>query len=332
MQFDMKSTITLALAVFLLGTCSARIGGAGSPDGSNMESITVLRRGEDANLAPALLSVARDIGAVSARDPSLDDAALDLLDASVLGAAEHGGASLAPAPLGPAVSDDSMSLLELMTKTVAANAAGSTLLEIGQGADPTHGANMAAPPGYKAKAGSGKCLCRGSGHGLYSCGTLCCAASPYTDPNPAGQYYFGKAHSRSEANLCYERDSSPVSTGKVAPVAVPFANGWANYGHSYSGAQAFVNGGSCVVSGLIKGTSWGHVATLPSNCRPAGRLIFNLNNHAKTARVDVTTDGKVTWVTGGKDHSWLSLTVSIPIPMSFLVLCLRTHTVHISFG
>ena len=109
--------------------------------------------------------------------------------------------------------------------------------------------------------------------------------------------------------MCYQGIS--FATSASSQVAVPFANGWANYGHSYSGAQASVNGGSCVVSGLIKGTSWGHVATLPSNCRPAGRLIFNLNNHAKTARVDVTTDGKVTWVTGGKDHSWLSLTVSI---------------------
>ena len=50
MQFDMKSTITLALAVFLLGTCSARIGGAGSPDGSNMESITVLRDFDEAGI------------------------------------------------------------------------------------------------------------------------------------------------------------------------------------------------------------------------------------------------------------------------------------------
>ena len=46
----MKS-ITLALAVLLLGTCSARIGGAGSPDGSNnMESITVLRDFDEAGI------------------------------------------------------------------------------------------------------------------------------------------------------------------------------------------------------------------------------------------------------------------------------------------
>ena len=46
----MKFIITLALAVLLLGTCSARIGGAGSSDGSNMESITVLRDFDEAGI------------------------------------------------------------------------------------------------------------------------------------------------------------------------------------------------------------------------------------------------------------------------------------------
>ena len=49
----MKSIITLALAVFLLGTCSARIGGAGSSDGTDgtdMESITVLRDFDEAGI------------------------------------------------------------------------------------------------------------------------------------------------------------------------------------------------------------------------------------------------------------------------------------------
>ena len=69
------------------------------------------------------------------------------------------------------------------------------------------GANMAAPPGYKAKPGSSKCMCRGSGVGLDSCGTLCCAASPYTDPNPAGKYYHGTNKAN---NLCYEIRSSSL--------------------------------------------------------------------------------------------------------------------------
>jgi hypothetical protein len=50
------------------------------------------------------------------------------------------------------------------------------------------------------------------------------------------------------------------------------------------------------------------MATLPSDCRPKGRLIFNMNNHASHARVDVLTNGQIRWVTGGRHHSWISVT------------------------
>ena len=38
--------------------------------------------------------------------------------------------------------------------------------------------NSNPPYGYKAKDGSGPCQCTGHGGGLFSCGDLCCAASP----------------------------------------------------------------------------------------------------------------------------------------------------------
>ena len=50
-----------------------------------------------------------------------------------------------------------------------------------------------------------------------------------------------------------------------------------------------------------------HLATLPPDCRPAGRLVFNLNNHVNTARVDVHPDGRVVWVAGGAGYQWISL-------------------------
>ena len=49
--------------------------------------------------------------------------------------------------------------------------------------------------------------------GLNSCGKLCCAASPYTDVNPAGTYYYKKGGKESLANLCYEK-----AKGKAAGV------------------------------------------------------------------------------------------------------------------
>ena len=68
-----------------------------------------------------------------------------------------------------------------------------------------------------------------------------------------------------------------------------------------------VKGSICIVDGLVRGSVWGKIAQLPSNCRPSKRLIFNLNNHAKTARVDVLPSGDIIWAGGGKDHAWISL-------------------------
>ena len=55
------------------------------------------------------------------------------------------------------------------------------------------------------------------------------------------------------------------------------------------------------------------LAALPRDCRPYGRLVFNMNNDKYTARVDVLPNGKLVWVTGGRHSghlakSWLSVT------------------------
>ena len=88
---------------------------------------------------------------------------------------------------------------------------------------------------------------------------------------------------------------------------LPLTNGWSNYLHTYAPATFIKQGDIVVVNGLIKGTHWGHLATLPVGHRPRGRLIFNLNNHGQTARVDVFPNGQIHWVYGGKSHNWISL-------------------------
>ena len=47
------------------------------------------------------------------------------------------------------------------------------------------------------------------------------------------------------------------------------------------------------MQGFIHGGSWSHISTLPVECRPYKRLIFNLNNHQSTSRVDVLPDRRV---------------------------------------
>ena len=77
------------------------------------------------------------------------------------------------------------------------------------------------------------------------------------------------------------------------------ANGWRAYGHSYGSPTVVKTGTLCMVSGLLRGSKWGHVmATLPSGCRPKGRLIFNMNHNESTIRVVVLANGQVLYVKG----------------------------------
>ena len=65
--------------------------------------------------------------------------------------------------------------------------------------------NSDPPDGFKAKAGSGPCKCQGSGIGLDSCGSLCCADSPYTSTDPTDKDYFMNGGQKSKANVCWEK-------------------------------------------------------------------------------------------------------------------------------
>ena len=98
-------------------------------------------------------------------------------------------------------------------------------------------------------------------------------------------------------------------TFSVAPNAeIPLAKGWANYGSGNAPAQAARQGNMVTLSGLIRTKRWNpHLATLPKGLRPPKRMVFSVNNHAKSARVDVFPDGNIIWAGGGKDHGWISL-------------------------
>ena len=98
------------------------------------------------------------------------------------------------------------------------------------------------------------------------------------------------------------------SKSSSSALASSLKSGWVPYGGSWEAPSYTLVDGECLVQGFIRGGSWGHIATLPAGCRPYKRLIFNLNNHQYTSRVDVLRDGRVYWVGGGRSHGWLSLT------------------------
>ena len=62
-----------------------------------------------------------------------------------------------------------------------------------------------------------------------------------------------------------------------------------HYGGGYGTATWSREGDRVVVQGLVKASQWGVIATLPAGYRPDKQLIFNLNNHRRTVRVDVKT-------------------------------------------
>ena len=88
--------------------------------------------------------------------------------------------------------------------------------------------------------------------------------------------------------------------------SLPLANGWVNYG-GHVPATITRTGDMVTVTGLIRGGKWGLLGKLPTGYRPPARMIFSLNNHDQSARVDVLVNGDIQWVAGGKNHGWISL-------------------------
>jgi hypothetical protein len=87
-----------------------------------------------------------------------------------------------------------------------------------------------------------------------------------------------------------------------------YAGGWTDYGFGYEAGSFHKDAGGRVhVQGVIRGGAWGLLAGLPPGYRPAGRLIFSVNNHDEVTRVDVTADGSIAYSGGAASHGWVSL-------------------------
>jgi hypothetical protein len=113
-----------------------------------------------------------------------------------------------------------------------------------------------------------------------------------------------RAHARSWISL------HGISFSRTQGQRIALGSGWRDYGNDYRTPSVSRTGDRIVLGGLAARTSggaWGHVATLPQGMCPESRLIFNQNNHDRTARIDVFPDCRVVWIAGGNDHGWLSL-------------------------
>jgi len=107
-----------------------------------------------------------------------------------------------------------------------------------------------------------------------------------------------------------------------APAAELLSN-WVHYGYSYRQAEFASDNGLCVVTGLIRNGGWGALTKTSDACRPDARLIFAVNNHVQTSRVDALPAGSLVYAGGGHDHGWIALSNIVYTPEKGETLQLR---------
>lgn len=118
------------------------------------------------------------------------------------------------------------------------------------------------------------------------------------------------------------------STGQYAytsPVwTVPaLQNGWSNYGHGYASiAYTKTSAGIIVLKGLVNqgGTPVSGQAffNLPLGCRPSEQLMYLVGTNATGARLDIHTDGDVTYATGSAAFMSFDGVIFIPTSTNYL--------------
>lgn len=84
-------------------------------------------------------------------------------------------------------------------------------------------------------------------------------------------------------------------------------NGYRAYNDEYGAPTWRVFDGVCFLSGVAYGEKEGPFAELPSRCRPAASLVFNVLRGGRDARINVRGDGQVILRTSNSYSRWISL-------------------------
>lgn len=99
------------------------------------------------------------------------------------------------------------------------------------------------------------------------------------------------------SKLSKEIEELKISTEKkeedIKIIPLTLINGWSNYGNGHSPGRIIKKGSEITLSGLIKGSNFTTVCTLPEDCRPKQQLIFSLNHHNTIMRFDICANGNV---------------------------------------
>ena len=100
--------------------------------------------------------------------------------------------------------------------------------------------------------------------------------------------------------------SSKKKEENIQIIPLKLINGWTDY-IGFSPGRIIKKGNEITLSGLIKGSNFSTVCTLPEDCRPKQELIFSLNQHDRIMRFDICADGNVSYVAGSNSYNWISL-------------------------
>jgi len=139
-----------------------------------------------------------------------------------------------------------------------------------------------------------------------------------------------------------EREKELVRFTMATDKIVEAADEWQNFGSGYEGIRLQKQGNLCLMSGIIRessesirlgvdkgkqfwqgemetliqtgessgqigGTEWGELATVGGHCKPTSSIELLANNHVEVTKVKIGADGKVSFVSGGSRHGWVSL-------------------------
>eukprot|EP00931_Biecheleriopsis_adriatica_P060351 TRINITY_DN36234_c0_g1_i1.p1 TRINITY_DN36234_c0_g1~~TRINITY_DN36234_c0_g1_i1.p1 ORF type:complete len:1600 (-),score=242.97 TRINITY_DN36234_c0_g1_i1:250-4581(-) len=113
-----------------------------------------------------------------------------------------------------------------------------------------------------------------------------------------------------------------VTSDGESPIS--FGTGWSNYGAGYKepSYSLLPDVGICMVQGTAKRSSSTYdfttVATLPPQCRPQARTIFNLGSHTNYMRADVFPTGEIQVISGTIFSVYFDLTFFVLQPLTKL--------------
>jgi hypothetical protein len=110
------------------------------------------------------------------------------------------------------------------------------------------------------------------------------------------------------AGVVFANTLTSFSAAQAATIEnLSLVSGWVPYGGGYASPTVVRDNGIVSVGGVIRSGSWSYLAQLPSGAAPTQRLIFQVNNHDKTTRVDVLSSGHLLYSGGSSNHGWVSL-------------------------